>query len=332
MDRIKVENKKYRVASLFAGIGGLDLGFENAGFDVVWANDFDKYAVETYRANVGDNIVHGDIRKVMDQIPETDVLIGGFPCQPFSTLGKLKGFEDEERGTLFFVIKEILKNSNTKVVVLENVKNITTHDNGKTFERILRELDEIGFKCFYKVLNSQDFGVPQRRNRVFIVGVRRDQLIDSENIQQFEYPETQKLEVTTQDLLDKDVDEKYFLTRKLESTILGVGTKGYIVKPTIDLPISKTLCATMHKMHRASQDNYVTDLKNYKKCDKEKRIAVRKLTPNECRQLQGFPSDWKQVVSDTQAYKQFGNAVTVNVSYAVATKVMEYMDNNLKEG
>ena len=327
MERVYVSNKKYKVVSLFAGIGGLDLGFEFAGFDVIWANDFDKYAVETYEANVGKNIVHGDIRKVMDQIPEHDVLIGGFPCQPFSTLGKLKGFEDEERGTLFFVIKEILKKCHSKVVVLENVKNIVNHDGGKTFERIKRELDEIGFTCFTQILNSQDYGVPQRRNRMFLVGVRRDCF----NVKEFEFPEKKTLTVTTQDLLDKEVDKKYFLTKKLESTILGYGTKGYIVKPTIDLPISKTLCATMHKMHRASQDNYVTDHVNYKKINDDNRIPVRKLTPNECRQLQGFPSDWKQVVSDTQAYKQFGNAVTVNVSYAVACKLISYMDENMKK-
>lgn len=327
MERINIKKKKFNVVSLFAGIGGLDLGFEFAGFNIVWANDFDKYAVETYKANVGDNIVLGDIRTVMNQIPKHDVLIGGFPCQPFSTLGKLKGFEDEERGTLFFVIKEILKKSDTKLVVLENVKNIINHDGGKTFERIQRELNEIGYKCYYQILNSQDYGVPQRRNRMFLIGVKKD----SFNIKDFEFPKKQELTVTTQDLLDKNVDEKYFLTKKLERTILGYGTKGYIVKPTIDLPISKTLCATMHKMHRASQDNYVTDNENFKKVKGDTRIPIRKLTPNECRQLQGFPSDWKQVVSDTQAYKQFGNAVTVNVSYAVAQKVMDYLNSNMKK-
>lgn len=327
MERIKVKDKKYKVASLFAGIGGLDLGFEFAGFDVVWANDFDKYAVETYKANVNDNIVLGDIREVMDEIPSHDVLIGGFPCQPFSTFGKLKGFKDKERGTLFFVIKEILQKNKTKVVVLENVKNIVNHDGGRTFKRILRELDEIGYNCFYQILNSQDYGVPQRRNRMFLVGVRND----SFNTESFGFPDKQELTVTTQDILDKDVDEKYFISKKLEATILGYGTKGYMVKPTIDQPISKTLCATMHKMHRASQDNYVTDKVNFKKIKNGNKVAVRKLTPNECRKLQGFPDEWTQVVSDTQAYKQFGNAVTVNVAYAVAKNLMQYMDANIKE-
>lgn len=138
------------------------------------------------------------------------------------------------------------------------------------------------------------------------------------------------MNVTTQDLLDKDVGEKYFLTKKIVGTILGSGTKNYIVRPTIDLPISKTLTATMSKMHRASQDNYVTDEVNYKKYCGSDRVNIRKLTPNECRKLQGFPSDWNQVVSDCQAYKQFGNAVTVNVSFNLANVLFEYIEKNKK--
>lgn len=329
MERIKNTEKKYKLVSLFAGIGGIDLGFEFAGFDCIWANDFDKFACQTYRANVGEQIVEGDIRLVKDQIPAHDVLVGGFPCQPFSTLGKLQGFEDEQqRGTLFFEIMDIAQKHDTKVIVLENVKNIVTHDKGQTFARILREMDEAGYDVHHQVLNSQDYGVPQRRNRVFIVAFNRKYFKTAP----FEYPEKQELKVTTQDILDENVEEKYFLTEKISHTILGCGTKGYIVKPTIDLPISKTLTATMHKMHRASQDNYVTDQDNYERnvSDKVKRINIRKLTPNECRQLQGFPSDWKQVVSDMYAYKQFGNAVTVNVAYAVACKVMEFVETNKK--
>lgn len=329
MERINNIEKKYKLVSLFAGIGGIDLGFEFAGFNCIWANDFDKFACQTYRANVGKQIVEGDIRLVKDQIPSHDVLVGGFPCQPFSTLGKLQGFDDEqERGTLFFEIMDIAKKHDTKVIVLENVKNIVTHDKGQTFARILREMDEAGYDVHHQVLNSQDYGVPQRRNRVFIVAFSRKYFKTAP----FEYPEKQELTVTTQDILDKNVEEKYFLTEKISHTILGCGTKGYIVKPTIDLPISKTLTATMHKMHRASQDNYVTDQENYVRNvrDKDKRINIRKLTPNECRELQGFPDDWKQVVSDMYAYKQFGNAVTVNVAYAVASKVMEFIESNKK--
>lgn len=329
MERIKDVEKKYKLVSLFAGIGGIDLGFEFAGFECIWANDFDKFACQTYRANVGNQIVEGDIRLTKNQIPAHDILVGGFPCQPFSTLGKLQGFEDEmNRGTLFFEIMDIITKHDTKVVVLENVKNLINHDNGKTFARIKQELDNAGYDVNAQILNSQDYGIPQRRNRIFIVAFNRRYFKTGE----FVYPDKEELKVTTQDLLDENVPEKYFLTKKLEKTILGMGTKGYMVKPTIDLPISKTLTATMHKMHRASQDNYVTDYKNYNRnvLEKEKRIAVRKLTPNECRQLQGFPNEWIQVVSDCQAYKQFGNAVTVDVAYKVACQVMKYIEENKK--
>lgn len=325
MERIKHSDYKYDTISLFAGIGGFDLGFSNAGFNVIWANVFDKYACETFRHNVGNYIIHADINNIIDKIPKHDVLIGGFPCQPFSTLGNLKGFDDD-RGTLFFTIKEILLKSDTKVAVLENVKNFVAHDKGRTLERVKAELEEIGYKVYHKVLNSADFGIPQRRNRVFIIALKKEYF---KNID-FEYPTPIPLETTTQDLLDKDVSEKYFISKKMINTILGKGTKGYIVNPTIDQAISKTLTATMHKMHRASQDNYITDDYNFKKYCGELKTNLRKLTPNECRKLQGFPSDWKQVVSDTQAYKQFGNAVTVDVAYNIALKLMEYINKNKK--
>ena len=327
MERKKVKNKKYDIVSLFSGIGGFDLGFDYAGFNIIWANDLDKYACETYKANVSDNIVCGDIRVEKKNIPKHDILIAGFPCQPFSTLGKLQGFDDKDgRGTLFFEIKDILKKYKTKVVVLENVKNIVNHDGGKTFKRIIDELNNLGYKCYTQILNSADYGIPQRRNRCYIVGFLRSKL--GKNID-FTFPKPFDLKITTQDLLDKEVEEKYFLSKKIAKTIMGKGTKNYIVEPTIDLPISKTLTATMAKMHRASQDNYVTDEINYKKHCGNDRVNIRKLTPNECRKLQGFPSDWRQVVSDCQAYKQFGNAVTVDVVYALAQKVMKYLDNNL---
>lgn len=336
-DRIIPDEKKYKTVSLFSGIGGFDLGFMYAGFDVIWANDFEKYACETYKANVGNHIHCGDIRIEKANIPEHDVLIGGFPCQPFSTLGKLQGFEDEAgRGTLFFEIKEIIQKHHTKVVVLENVKNIMNHNNGETFKRIIRELEEVGYKCYYHVFNSQNYGVPQRRNRCYIVALNKEYFNNlPENNDAFPFPEKEFEDKTdklnTLKMLDETVTAGYFLTKRIEKTIMGKGTKNYIVNPTIDLPISKTLTATMHKMHRASQDNYVTDDKNFSNCsqeEKDKRVHIRKLTPNECRQLQGFPSDWKQVVSDCQAYKQFGNAVTVNVSYAIADKLFEFINVN----
>ena len=320
MERIKPKKKEFRVASLFAGIGGLDLGFEYAGFNVIWANDFDKYAVETYKANVGNQIVLGDIYDHIDNIPEHDILIGGFPCQPFSTLGSLKGFDDE-RGTLFFLIKEIVKKNRPKIVVLENVKSFMNHDKGQTFKRILQELDGVGYEVRYTVLNSLNFGVPQRRNRVYIVAMEKRSFSNFD----IDFPEGNEPIITAQDLLDEEVDIKYFISNKMIKTILGHGTKGYIVKPTIDTPVAKTLTATMHKMHRASQDNYYTDEYNWNRFKDENKSMIRKLTPNEARRLQGFPSDWNQVVSDCQAYKQFGNAVTVNVSYEIAKSLINHI-------
>ena len=327
MERIKPKKIKYKTVSLFSGIGGFDLGFMYAGFNIIWANDFDKYACQTYKANVSKNIVCGDIRIEKKNIPAHDILIGGFPCQPFSTLGKLEGFNDEERGTLFFEIKEIIKKHKTKVVVLENVKNIINHDSGKTFKKIIHELESLGYVCFHHVFNSADYGVPQRRNRCYIVAFLGEYF----NTPDFDFPAKQKLTITTKELLDDEVEAKYFLSKKIVGTIMGKGTKNYIVKPTIDLPISKTLTATMAKMHRASQDNYVTDQKNYLKHCGEDKVNIRRLTPNECKKLQGFPDDWVQVVSDCQAYKEFGNAVTVNVSYALASVLFKYIEQNAKE-
>lgn len=303
-----------KILSLFSGCGGLDQGFLKAGFNIVWANDFDKYAVETYKANFGDNIVLQDINKIkFDELPDFDMLIGGFPCQPFSMMGEEKGFEDT-RGTLFFKIAEIVKykidkDEKPKVIVLENVRSLKTHNKGKTFKTIKRILEkDLGYKVYSDVLNSADYGTPQTRNRTYIV------CFDNKNAE-FEFPQKQKLNLTLQDLLEKNVDNKYFLSEKIIPTIMSNGTGGYNAKSEIDLKVARPLCATMAKMHRACQDNYVTQ---------ENRI--RRLTPRECARLQGFSDDFIIPVSDTQAYKQFGNAVTVNVSYAVANQIKESLN------
>lgn len=302
-----------RILSLFSGCGGLDKGFQNAGYDIVWANDFDKFAVQTYKANFGDHIVLGDINDIsLDTLPDFDVLIGGFPCQPFSMMGEERGFEDA-RGTLFFRIAEIIKykierNEKPKVVVLENVRTLRTHDKGRTFKTILNILEkDLGYKVFTDILNTADYGIPQTRNRTFIV------CFANKNAE-FEFPEKQELKLTLQDLLEHNVDEKYFLSDKILPTILSNGTGGYNAKSEIDLKIARPLCATMAKMHRACQDNYVTQ-----------NGRIRRLTPRECARLQGFQDDFVIPVSDTQAYKQFGNAVTVNVAQAVAEKIKEVL-------
>lgn len=303
------------VISLFAGIGGLDSGFIQNGFDVIWANDFDKYAVQTYKANYKNPIILGDLNQIkLESIPNADVIIGGFPCQPFSMMGEMKGFEDT-RGTLFFRIVEIIKNqisrgNKPKALVLENVRNLKLHDNGNTFKVIKKTLEDLGYTVYDKILNSADYGIPQTRNRTFIVCF-------SNSKTQFNYPEKKVLDLTLQDLLEHDVADKYYLSDKILPTILSNGTGGYKGKSEIDLKIARPLCATMAKMHRACQDNYVTQ-----------NGKVRRLTPRECARLQGFSDDFVIPVSDTQAYKQFGNAVTVNVSNAVASMVKNALIKN----
>lgn len=304
-----------KVISLFAGIGGLDTGFIENGYEVVWANDIDKYAAQTYQANYASPIILGDLNEInLDEIPSADVVIGGFPCQPFSSMGELKGFEDT-RGTLFFRIVELIQNqikrgNKPKALVLENVRNLKHHDKGKTFKVIKKTLMDLGYKVYDQVLNSSDYGVPQTRNRTFIVCFSNSET-------EFSYPEKTELTLTLQDLLEHDVNKKYFLSDRILPTILSNGTGGYKAKSEIDLKIARPLCATMAKMHRACQDNYVTQ-----------NGRVRRLTPRECARLQGFSDDFIIPVSDTQAYKQFGNAVTANVSRAVALKVKEALIEN----
>jgi DNA (cytosine-5)-methyltransferase 1 len=308
------------VVSLFCGIGGLDKGFINAGFDVIWANDFDKYAVQTYNANFDNPATLADITKIqLEEIPDFDILIGGFPCQPFSMMGQQLGFEDT-RGTLFFRIAEIInyqiniRHHKPRAIVLENVRALRTHDNGHTFARIKEILrDNLGYQVFDMNLNSSDYGVPQTRNRTYIV------CFANENINNFDAPNTYKLTYYLQDVLENDVPDKYFLSEKIKKTVLSKGTGGWEAKAETDLRIARPLCATMAKMHRASQDNYVTQKK-----------GLRRLTPRECARLQGFDkpntSNFVIPVSDSQAYKQFGNAVTVNVSTAVAIEVRRKLE------
>ena len=203
----------YKVVSLFSGCGGLDLGFKEAGFDIIWANDFDKYAVESYKHNISDHIICEDINNIKpSDIPEHDLLLAGFPCQPFSMMGKELGFSDY-RGTLFFKILNILKYhldtyGSPKIIVLENVKNLQTHDNGKTFKIMKESLEELGYTVNVDTLNSADYGVPQTRNRTYVVGIK-----DLPGT--FQFPRELPLEKTLQDLLENNVDKKYFLSDKI---------------------------------------------------------------------------------------------------------------------
>lgn len=320
--------KGLRLVSLFSGIGGLDLAFINHGCKLIWANDNDKMAVKSYQQNVDKNIILGDLNEVYKDIPESDILVGGFPCQPFSLMGLQKGFNDE-RGTLFFTIEKILNlhPNKPKILVLENVRNLLSHDNGKTFKKMKSILEKMGYIVNAEILNTRDYGVPQTRRRVFVVCFHKS-AFKEDSI--FKYPNPIELKTSVFDLLDKEVDKKYFLSKKILPTILSNGSGNYYSKSTIDQSVAKPLTATMGKMHRANQDNYYTDDYNRAKFSdsEERRISnIRRLTVNECRKLQGFPDDWKQVVSDFQGYKQFGNAVSVNVSTYLADSIEDYLRN-----
>jgi DNA-methyltransferase (dcm) len=298
-----LENNK--VCSLCSGCGGFDLGFIQAGFKIVWANDIDKFAVQSYKENIGENIVLGDINTLdISSIPDHDIMLAGFPCQPFSIMGNEKGFEDH-RGSIFFRICEIIRFHNPRIVVLENVGRLISHKGGQTYEIIRHSLTELGYIVYQQILNSSDFGVPQTRNRVFIVAFKDKSI-------KFKFPDIQPLNKSLQEILEKNVPIKYYLSDKIKKTILSEGSGGYSSKPQTDLQIARPLCASMGKMHRAGQDNYVTT-----------EYGLRRLTPRECARLQGFSEDYKIVVSDRQAYKQFGNAVTVPVAYAVASAIQE---------
>lgn len=327
MERKNTQSNGLRTVSLFSGIGGLDLGFLNAGYNIVWANDFDKDAVISYKENIDENIVEGDITEIFNTIPEHDVLIAGFPCQPFSMMGQQKGFDDE-RGTLFFTIQQIIElhEKKPKILVLENVKNLLSHDNGKTFQKMQKILEQLGYVVHAKILDTKEFGLPQTRRRVFVVAFLVEEF--GKKASDFSYPKTLPLNRTVYDFLDENIEKKYFLSYRILPTILSHGSGNYYSKSEIGLDIARPLTATMHKMHRANQDNYYEDFKNRQRFeDTENRpiSAVRRLTPNECRKLQGFPSDWKYVVSDTQLYRQFGNAVSVDVAYYIAQSINSFL-------
>lgn len=302
---------------LFAGIGGMRLAFEDAGGLCVYSNEWNKYSKQTYFANFGDQ-PDDDITQVdAESIPEHDILVAGFPCQPFSiagvskkqSLGLATGFEDKTQGTLFFDICRILKAKRPKAFLLENVKNLCSHDKGRTFRIIREALDELDYEIFYNVVDGQAF-VPQHRERILIVGFDR-QRYSHRNIQ-FEFKILPKVpKPVIRDILDSEIDEKYTLSDKLWKYLQSYAAKhkaagngfGYGVAPLDG--VSRTLSARYYK--DGSEILIAQKNKN-----------PRRLTPRECARLQGFPDTFKIPVSDTQAYKQFGNSVVVPLMCSVA--------------
>ena len=320
----KQKKKKYKAnftfIDLFAGIGGMRLAFEEAGGECGYSNEWNKFSQQTYMANFGD-MPDGDITQVnADDIPDHDVLVAGFPCQPFSiagvskknSLGRATGFADKTQGTLFFDVCRILEAKRPKAFMLENVKNLCSHDKGKTFKVITESLNELGYEVFYKVIDGQAF-VPQHRERIIIVGFDRERYGSFFDFEFNIIPKEPKPVIA--DILEKEVSEKYTLSDKLWIYLQNYAAKhkaagngfGYGIAPLDG--VSRTLSARYYK--DGSEVLIEQDGKN-----------PRKLTPRECARLQGFPDSFAIPVSDTQAYRQFGNSVVVPLMAAVAKLII----------
>lgn len=374
--KFKFPKNKIRLATLFSGIGAIEQALKRLKLkhEIVFAGDIDKNVKKSYLSNYQLNLEdwHDDITKFSAKKYKykVDLLVGGSPCQSFSMVGQRGGLEDA-RGTLFYDFARVVNESKPKVFIYENVKGLLSHDKGQTWSIMQKIFDELGYSIFHEVLNSKEYGVPQNRSRIFVVGFRK-------KINKFNFPEPIPLESTMQDYLEDyvdseyflkekgvkfvtslknqeksytqingkvalcqkanqqfnwhgdfvfkrsqkklkfdehlfdigEVDERYYLSDKVSSYVLSEGTKNFKTRTETDLKIARPLLQSMHKMHRAGVDNYVTHTGR-----------IRKLTPRECLRLMGFREDFKIVVSDTQLYRQAGNSIVVDVLIAILKKI-----------
>lgn len=331
----------YKAIDLFAGIGGIRMGFDQAfgkKIETVFVSEFDEPAQKTYRANFDDPFdISGDITQIeASQVPDFDICLAGFPCQAFSLAGKRKGFDDDykgrARGTLFFDMLRICtdRDNKPKVIFCENVKGLPIHDRGRTFETILGALREEGYVPFYKVLNSKNFGVPQNRERIYIVAFREDIAPET-----FNFPTHAGKKKTIEDILDDaPISPKYYLSDVYMETLrrhrahheaLGHGF-GYEIRELNGIA-GAIVCGGMGRErnliidHREHSMTPVTNIKG--EINKE---DIRKMTPREWARLQGFPDSFNLTLADTQLYKQFGNSVTVPVIKAIANRIKEELN------
>lgn len=320
-NRLLKKNADFTFIDLFAGIGGMRIAFEQNGGQCVYSNEWNKYCQQTYFANFGEQ-PEGDITKVdASTIPDHDILVAGFPCQPFSiagvskknSLGRATGFEDKTQGTLFFDVCRILKAKRPKAFMLENVKNLCSHDKGRTFKIILESLKELNYSVFYSVIDGQNY-VPQHRERIIIVGFDMNRYGNDYSFEFNINPVEPK--PIMKDILEPNVESKYTLSDKLWVYLQNYAAKhkaagngfGYGIAPPHG--VSRTLSARYYK--DGSEILIEQDNRN-----------PRKLTPRECARLQGFPDSFKIPVSDTQAYRQFGNSVVVPLITDVASLIKE---------
>lgn len=323
---------QYTFIDLFAGIGGMRIAYEKAGARCVYSNEWNKYSQQTYYANFGVQ-PDGDITKVAAKsIPNHDILVAGFPCQPFSiagvskkqSLGKATGFADKTQGTLFFDICRILKAKRPKAFMLENVKNLCSHDKGRTFKIIKDSLNELNYAIFYAILDGRDY-VPQHRERIVIVGFDRERYGDDIDFAFSLNPK--KKPPVVKDILEPQVSDRYTLSDKLWTYLQNYAAKhkeagngfGYGMAPLDG--VTRTISARYYK--DGSEILIAQEGKN-----------PRRLTPRECARLQGFPDTFKIPVSDTQAYRQFGNSVVVPLMTEVAklvVKKLQQLDNSVEQ-
>jgi len=301
-----------KIIDLFAGIGGIRLGFEQAYSNIkcTFTSEIDKYAIQTYLANFPKSTISGDITQIDNScIPKHDILLAGFPCQPFSQAGLQKGFDDT-RGTLFFEIKRILQSKQPAAFLLENVARLKTHNNGNTFKVILNSLNEVGYtNVYYKVLKAKDFGLPQNRARIYIIG-----FLDK-NIS-FEFPNLLNVKTKLGDILEFNVPSKYTISDKLWA--------GHQRRKVINKAQGKGFGYGL--FNKNSKYTNTLSARYYKDGSEilieQQNNNPRKLTPREAARLQGFPDDFQIVVSDNEAYKQFGNSVAVNVITKLAKQML----------
>ncbi len=319
------KNPKFKFIDLFAGIGGFRMAFQNLGGKCVFTSEWNKFSQKTYEANYGE-VPFGDITKIREaHIPNHDILLAGFPCQPFSiagvskkkSLGRAHGFKDETQGTLFFDIVRILEHKRPKAFLLENVKNLVSHGKGNTFKVIRGTLEELNYSIHYQVLDGKHF-VPQHRERIFIVGFDKKVFKGKED---FAFPELPTANHVVEGIMQDQVDEKYTLSDKLWQYLQDYARKhrergnGFGFGLVNIESITRTISARYHK--DGSEILIPQENKN-----------PRRLTPRECARLQGYPEHFIIPVSDTQAYRQFGNSVVMPLIQHVGKPIIEILSKN----
>lgn len=321
---------KLRLASFFAGVGGIDIGFERTGMvSTVYANEIDEYPVKTFEKNFSLKVDNRDIHDVKSSdVPDVDVIAGGFPCQAFSIAGYRQGFDDEKgRGTLFFELMRIVKDKKPEVVFLENVKNLVGHDNGNTFKVILEELSKAGYHSKYKVLNAMEYGnTPQNRERIYIVSFKNKDAYND-----FEFPEPVQLTKSLKDVIDykNKLDDKYYYTKDKYANNLYEKLKE-------DMDDENAVYQWRRQYVRKNQSGVVPTLTANMGTGGHNvplvltKHGIRKITPHEAFNVQGFPTDFKLPTDmvDSRLYKQAGNSVCVDVIYRIAQNIIQALEKS----